>query len=254
MSIKNLFEKFLHELDIVPSERLSIMPSSQFGGLFFEFARRSGYDIANNNRMVLDRLDLDIKEVVDVGVHDGTPWLYGRYPNSRFVLVEPQRDAELRLRSKPSIYVLINKAVGESPGTLELTEREERSSLLNRADSSKLIPPEGERYAVPVVTLDTIIKTHCETDAIGLKIDVEGFEYFAIKGLDTEMHRVQFIIIEVSIRNRFVGEHSFGEITALLMGKGFRFYNIMNTARPAPPNAYDMIFLPKHSSYFDIDR
>lgn len=234
MTMKKAFETFLSKLGIAPSDRLNAMPAPEFGALFFEFARRNGYDIANDAKRVLERLDLAIQELVDVGVHDGTPWLYDRYPDARFVLVEPQKDAPC-LRHRPATYIVVNAAVGAAPGTLVLTEMGERSSLLDRAGSSTAVAPDASRYEVPVVTLDTILEEHCKSDAIGLKIDVEGFEYFALKGLATQFARVRFIILEVSVRNRFAGERGFGDISALLMHKGFRFYNIMNTARPAPP-------------------
>lgn len=252
MTMKRAFEVFLSNLGISPSDQFTGMPAPDFGAIFFEFARKNGYDIANDAKRVLDKLDFDIEEVIDVGVHDGTPWLYDRYPEARFVLVEPQRDAEARLRHRPKSYSLINKAVGETPGKLVLAELAERSSLLQRADGSAGTAPDAQRYEVPVVTLDTVIQETCRSDAIALKVDVEGFEYAALKGLDSQSKRVRLIILELSVRNRFVGERHFGEIVALLTEKGFRFYNIMNTARPSPPNAYDVVFLPEYSDYFDI--
>jgi FkbM family methyltransferase len=251
MSIKNNFESFCSKHNIVLPHEIISMPNTEFGNIFFEFARSNGYDIANTCNLVLDHLDIGIEEIVDVGVHDGTPWLYKRFPEARFVLVEPQKNPETRLRHKPGNYIMINSAVGNKEGLLYLTEGNERSSLLNRQDElteqkSKL------RYEVPIVTLDHVINKHCKTDRIGIKLDIEGFEYFAIEGINSELKKVQFIILEVSIRNRFEGEKNFGEICALLMQKGFRFYNIMNTARPSPPNAYDIIFLPIKSTYFSL--
>lgn len=252
MTMKRAFEVFLSHLDIAHSDKFTCMASPHFGALFFEFARDNGYDIANDPKRVLDRLHIDIGEVVDVGVHDGTPWLYARYPEANFVLVEPQRDAEARLRHRPKSYKLINKAVGETPGTLVLADQAERSSLLSRADGSGRAALGCPRYEVQLVTLDHVIEEHCCSESIALKVDVEGFEYPTLKGLNSEARRVQLIILELSVRNRFVGERHFGEIVALLMEKGFRFYNIMNTARPPPPNAYDVVFLPESSDYFDV--
>jgi FkbM family methyltransferase len=189
MSIKRAFESFLSELGISPSDGFTAMPAPSFGALFFEFVRRHGYDIANNAKRVLDRLDIAIEEVIDVGVHDGTPWLYARYPDARFVLVEPQKGAEARLKHRPKNFSLINKAVGEVPGTLVLTERAERSSLLDRAHGSGAAVPDAQ-YVVPVVTLDAVIEENCRSDAIALKVEVEGFEYPALQGLDSQAKRI----------------------------------------------------------------
>ena len=252
MTIKAAFGRFLEELGIAPSQKFLDVAAPDFGAQFYHFARRVGYDIATSPRLVLDRINIPVEEVLDIGVHDGTPWLYAKYPEAHFVLVEPQRNAEARLKDRPKNYRFVNKAVGEAPGMLVLTEGEERSSLLDRVDSSGLGQQDTQRYEVPVVTLDSIIDDCCQSDAIALKIDVEGFEYRALKGLRVHAHRIAFVILEASIRNRFAGEGHFGQITGLLTDKGFRFYNIMNSARPSPPNAYDMIFLPSHSSHFDI--
>lgn len=252
MTMKRAFENFIADLGIVSSSQLDDMAPAAFGARFFEFARKNGYDIANSPRLSLDRLDLRVEEIIDVGVNDGTPWLYDRYPDGRFILVEPQKNAEALLRHRPRDYTLLNLALGAAPATRFLTEDNERSSILGRAGESAQPEAKRKRYKVEVSTLDAVITSQCKTDAIGLKIDVEGFEHFVLEGLKSELGRIQFIILELSIRNRFKGERNFSDVTALLLKKGFRFYNIMNPTRPSPPNAHDAIFLPSNSPYFDV--
>lgn len=248
MSMKVAFERFVTDLGFALPDTFADMPTPEFGALFFNFARRNGYDIAANEALVFRNLGIKVDEVVDVGVHDGTPWLYQAYPDAKFLLVEPQRDFQDRLKSRPGHFECLNVAVGPAPGRLTLQARNERSSFLDRTESAST--PAEISYEVEVMTLDRILKDRTTADHVGLKIDIEGYEHFALQGLTSELGRIAFVAMEVSVRQRFKGEKTFSDIVSIMNEKGFLFYNLMNVARPVPPNAYDVLFLPKDSPKF----
>ncbi|MFZ3581952.1 FkbM family methyltransferase [Loktanella sp. DJP18] len=248
MSMKVAFERFVTDLGFAVPNAFTDMPAPDFGGRFFEFARRNGYDIAATETLVFRHLGIKVYEVVDVGVHDGTPWLYQSFPDAKFLLVEPQRDLQDRLKSRPTHFECLNVAVGPEAGRLTLQARNERSSFLDRTEAAAT--PADVSYEVEVMTLDRILQDRTTADQVGLKIDIEGYEHFALQGLTSELGRIAFVSMEVSVRQRFKGEKTFSDIVSIMNDKGFLFYNLMNVVRPAPPNAYDVLFLPKDSPKF----
>lgn len=197
---------------------------------------------------ILQLISQNVKEVIDIGVHAGTPTLYKALPNMRFVLVDPMENGEARLQFKPDTYTYLNIGVSNAPGQLELAKDGAWSSFLKRT-------PLTTRGAKPmhmakVQTLDWVIENELKTDAIGVKIDVEGFEGQVIEGLNTQADRVKFIILEASILKRFEGAADFSELTSLLLERGFHFYNIMNPVAWPAPRYYDAVFLRKDDPLF----
>ncbi|MFT5439744.1 MAG: hypothetical protein ACI9MJ_001610, partial [Alphaproteobacteria bacterium] len=70
----------------------------------------------------LKRLGFAPRTVIDIGVADGTPWLYDGYPDAKLVLVEPNEHYDEKLKK-----ILSNRdvefhsfAAGSEEGTLQL--------------------------------------------------------------------------------------------------------------------------------------
>lgn len=197
---------------------------------------------------MLHLISRNVKEVIDIGVHTGTPTLYNALPGVRFVLVDPMQNAEARLQAKPGNYTYLNIGVSNEPGHLELSVDGAWSSFLTRTQ----LTTRGARplHRAEVQTLDWVIENHLESDAIGVKVDVEGFEGQVVEGLKTQAHRVRFIILEASILRRFEGAADFSELSALLLARGFHLYNIMNPVAWPAPRYYDAVFLRKDDPLF----
>ncbi len=187
--------------------------------------------------------------IIDVGVFRGTPWLYETFADLPFVLVDPQEGAEEMLAAKPKDFVFLNKAAGRAPGRLALNEKGAMSSLLERTALTSV--PVRRRYEVDVVTLDSIVSRHLpQARRIGLKIDTEGFELEVLAGLEEHAGRLDFVVCEASVLNRFENSCNFSELVTELWKKGLRFYNVLNPSRPAAPRFYDCLFLPKDDAAF----
>ena len=101
----------------------------------------------------------------------------------------------------------------------------------------------------PIDPLDLIIDEHAPTGRLGLKIDVEGFELEVFRGLTRHLDRIDFIMSEVSVRDRFVDGYNLSDLVAELREKGFRFFNILNPSKPIA-NFYDCLFLAKDDPLF----
>jgi len=213
-----------------------------------EFCAAAGYVPEVTPLRVLRRARLDVREIVDVGVFKGTPFLYDAFPDCDFVLVDPQRNAESLLECKPRRYKFANVALGRTNGEMRLSDQGSCSSLMAWAEGERASPK--AYYPVTVTTLDALIAGELQSDRIGIKIDAEGFEGEVIAGLDAALPRVRFVIVEVSIKRRLEGAPFFSDIVALMRDKGFAFYTLMGSLRPVPPRYCDVLFLPKDDERF----
>lgn len=181
-----------------------------------------------------------VETVIDVGVWRGTPALYEAFADCRFVLVDPQSAGEKLLTSSPKNFTFVNKGLGSEPGKLIMHESLAKSTLHARTPLSAS-DRETDRE-VDLITLDQLFVEQNISGRVGLKIDTEGHEIEIIRGLDKFCDNIEFVICEVSVRDRFFNSYNFSELVEYFHARGFRFYNFMN--RPVPqPRFYDVIFL-----------
>lgn len=134
--------------------------------------------------------------VLDLGANIGVTsyHLSKRLPKSTIFSFEPLSLNMDTLRRVKKRFVLKNVsefqvAVGEKTGILEMVmpvvnhvPMHGLSHVVNK-DNSEL--NEGLKYNVPVVSLDTFLPvTESEKRITAIKIDIENFEYFALKGAE----------------------------------------------------------------------
>lgn len=193
----------------------------------------------------------NVEAVIDVGVHEGTPDLYKVFDDKFFLLVDPVADL---LKHEPKIYKFIQKGLGKINET-KIFNIHKNSGLssykeelqLNRGIASKVI----KRIETEITTLDTLIDTEMmKYQNIGIKIDAQGAEYEILEGLEKNIEKVVFIILENNILPRYKDSKLFSELTSLLFNKGFYFLNILNPSSTIPRYAYDCVFLNKKNNLF----
>jgi FkbM family methyltransferase len=200
----------------------------------------------------LQSLATNAKAIIDVGVNKGTPSLYRAFKHLPFVLIDPAKGAEEKLLYKPRTYAFVNKAVGEVPDRLVLRENSGKSTLLQPKGEFKTWEPVDE-YEVEVDRLDNIIGGMGIDGPFGVKIDIEGFELNAVRGMTGIMSQVDFLICEVNVRNRAEGVYQFSDLVAELLKYDLVFYNFLNNFKHSA-KIYDVAFLPRSSSKFDAAK
>lgn len=212
--------------------------------------KRHGFVELNNLRRSMSNVPYRPDYIVDVGVRNGTPWLYSLYENSHFLLVDPQKQGEAIVEGLPDSYRWLPVAVGSKAGRIMLSEQGGGTTSFDRTELTR-VASEGE-FEVEITTLDHIVEDNIpHGNSIGLKLDIEGGELDAIKGLNERLEDFKFIVSEVSVKNRFLGSYEFSDMILEMRERGFRFYNIGNSVKSVPSPYYDIIFLRADDQLFD---
>ena len=166
--------------------------------------------------------------VFDVGAHVGDRVASFRRLGARVVAIEPQPALAFTLKTlygRDRNVTIESKAVGRSPGTLEMLINVDNPTVSTASsafvDAAKRAQGwEGQVWeksiVVPVTTLDALIETH-GVPAF-MKIDVEGFEAEALAGMSRPVKMLSF---EFTTIQRDVAQACIGRCQAL----GFRRYN-----------------------------
>ena len=187
--------------------------------------------------------------VVDVGVHDGTPYLYKSFPEAEFVLVDPlPGSAEAVAQGTvPRRYSFHAIALGAEPGRATLTvpttkpgKGSKMASLMKRIDSQTRFITGTQEIGVDVTTLDTLMADR--PGRCGLKIDTEGYELEVLQGAGTTLERCEFVILELSVTKRFEGLAPPSAVIRTLASHGLELRDSIDGTGSAQPRHIDVLF------------
>ncbi len=247
--LRGALTRFCERLGFSP-DNIASLDGRQFREAFNPLANAAGFIPAITWTRVLNAAQRKPDLIFDVGVRSGTPELYRCFKETPFVLVDPQKGGEALLQSKPKHYQFIPVGLGAEPGRLVLREQSGKSTFLERTELTKT--ETLERHEVEITTLDALIEQYAPEGSIGIKVDVEGFEMEVFRGLSaSSAQRVDFIIVEASVKNRFEGGYHCIELLSLLGEKGFRFYNILNPVKGKARLFVDFMLLRHDDPAFD---
>ncbi|SFR40854.1 FkbM family methyltransferase [Litoreibacter janthinus] len=191
--------------------------------------------------------------VIDVGVHDGTPWLYRSFPDAHFVLVDPQAECEAAVKARvaPKSFDFRAVALGAAQGKAMLSVPETdpgkggaMASLKERTEKLADTFTDVAKREVPVITLDMLAVNL--PGRLGLKIDTEGFELEVLKGGCETLKRCDFVILEMSVTHRFKGVAPPSAIISELAKAGLEIRDVLALAahagKKAQPRHMDVLF------------
>ena len=186
-------------------------------------------------RMVgsLARQDVIPNNIIDVGANVGqfsvachhllkSPNIYAFEP-----LPECFSKLEKNIRKFSNVRTY-NFALGEFCGKTEfhVSSHSHSSSILKMEPlHSEAFPQSKQKEIIniQVKTLDTIFENTNLVGSTLLKIDVQGYEANVVKGGKEVLKRVDFILLEVSLKPLYAGELLFNEMCAFLESYGFYF-------------------------------
>jgi FkbM family methyltransferase len=199
------------------------------------------------------------RTVLDVGVGPGTPWLYASFPDARFELFEalesfkPAIDEATRGLDAVVHYC----ALGDAPSTTSIrvdTDRPTSSTMAGcYSDDYIRAIRAGNAQSRTIERQVTVRVLDDFGPFVGptlLKLDVEGYEGYVLKGATRTLAAVDVVISEVSVARRTTAELTLGALISLLEARGFSAMNIAEITHMGSggPIAYmDMVFVRSDS-------
>lgn len=164
----------------------------------------------------------DFAHVIDVGVADGTPDLYARFPNAYLDLFEPHPHYQEHLAAtllKRREGRLHRMGLGSADGSATL--------FLKGRTGSTLAADRGQgQVEVPVRRLDSVLKPTDLRHPCLLKIDTEGFELEVLKGASGLMPHIDCVVSEVHFTSPQMYRPR--ELIAHLDGLGFEISEMLD--------------------------
>jgi len=167
------------------------------------------------------RMESDAKTILDLGAYQGyySFYAYAKYPSSVIYTYEPfpgnYESIRRNIRDNnldPNRIKPFDAAISDTVGTTSFYV-----NAASKMDSS-IIYKDGTRIDVPSITIGEIMRTHRLDKIDVLKIDIEGSEYGAFRGLGDELlSKIENIAAEI---HPVEGEKVW-DLVEFLKGKGF---------------------------------
>jgi len=198
------------------------------------------------------------KTVFDVGVGNGTPWLYNAFPEAQIVLFEPLSvfDSDVEALKRRYGAVSHKVALGRAPGTATINvnvEHPTSSSLLALdslfADFATKVQRE-HHFRPETVAIDTLDRLNSYEPPYVLKLDVEGGERAVLEGAHETLRKTEYMLIEMSVMHRHNDGPRFAEMVEFIDSCGFELFDIPSlsqTKGTAQLIYLDAAFVPKAS-------
>ena len=155
------------------------------------------------SRWLIDRFEAGGGCFVDIGANLGYfTCLLGQLagPSGRVLSVEPEPDnlvlleANVAINGLAEVVKILPVALGSDEGSATLNLYKNS----NRGRHSMVAVGSGNKIVVPIKKLDALIEQVFQPHALidFVKIDVEGYEPYVIKGASQTLPRVQSMVIE----------------------------------------------------------
>jgi FkbM family methyltransferase len=181
----------------------------------------------------MGQLHLTPVTVLDVGVADGTPWLYETFPNAKFVdrphaaVVAVHKEWAQRLDAE-----IFNVALGDGRARLPLNIRPEHSSsTFFKVGHAEVT----ERREVDVFRFDELVRSVRRPSL--MKIDVQGAELMVRRGMGALIHEIDCFVIETSLIANIHEGPEFVDLVMLMKENGFVLFDVIAFTRRPLDNA-----------------
>ena len=182
---------------------------------------------------------LSYNTIVDIGANKGQFALVARHccPKAKIISVEPLPvpcNKFLKLFSNDEKVCLHPVAIGHKSheASIHVSCRDDSSSLLPITDLQETLYPgtkEKETIPIQVETLDKIITSNEIITPALLKLDVQGYELFSLKGSASLLPKFSYIYVECSYLELYRGQALANEIISFLNQNYFLLKGVYNT-------------------------
>jgi FkbM family methyltransferase len=202
---------------------------------------------------------LALSTIVDIGANRGQFALCVRrlYPRAKIYSFEPlQKPAATykKVFGKDERIRLFNCAIAPSVGsaTMRVSRWDVSSSLLPFAQAQHDNFPfteESRREEVSVTTLSKCIARESIERKSLLKLDVQGYELLALRGCEDLLSDFDYVYVEGSFVELYVGQALATEVIEYLFSKGFKLICVANLTdgKSKRPIQADFLFSATHA-------
>ena len=192
--------------------------------------------------------------VIDVGVAKGTPELYEVFPNSNILLIEPLiefKEDIIRIANKypKVIYVIAAASDYNGKTIINVHKSLDSSSMYLENEDSDV---NGYQREVNTIRLDTVCVEKKLEGPFLIKIDVQGGELKVISGAEKIISNTEFIILEISFFEFFIGGPIFNDVIKFMEDIGFVPYDIWGPQYrllDGAMSAIDIAFVKKEGAF-----
>ncbi|KRT62455.1 MAG: FkbM family methyltransferase [Candidatus Dadabacteria bacterium CSP1-2] len=171
--------------------------------------------------------------ILDIGANRGmfSKCAYYIFPDASIYAFEPLKDCYEELCDLKGTVIKLecyNIALGDKPSEVFIHRSiyDYSSSLLEMDDLHKQAFPytAGERLEkVQIQTLDAVLAGKRIERPLLMKIDVQGYEKFVLRGASETLKQTDYIVCEMSFHSLYKGQALFEEVYRLLIDAGFQF-------------------------------
>jgi FkbM family methyltransferase len=187
--------------------------------------------------------------VFDVGVAEGTPWLYTAFPNARYFLFDPLRESAPHMEQWASKLdaSILNLALGSENTTARIHVREKIIHSTLYAGGGK--GSDIDEYDVQVRRFDAVIGSF-ERPSL-CKIDAQGAELEILIGMGNHLREIDTFIVEVNLIPFILGGPELYDVMSLMHESGYALFDIIGIHRRPHDQALgqlDAVFVPYSSS------
>lgn len=209
----------------------------RFGIIAFKRSSRVYLPEEESYRLVAELVGRPDPIVIDGGAHlgDMVEKFGALLQQAEFHCFEP--DPELgeilsqTYSGNPRVNV-VHAALGERSGRARFNINASRPTnpLLDAADDLQADLKKLCDCVRQVEVALTTIYEYCASYAIGrivaIKLDLQGYDYLAIKGAGRTLEAAKVVLVEVLFREFYKGCHLFPDTLAIMLSKGFELYTL----------------------------
>lgn len=181
---------------------------------------------------------LGVRSVVDVGANKGqfTLLMRGLFPEAVIHAFEPLREAAAtfeKLFADDGATTLNQYALGEFTGSADfyISGQSDSSSILPITDRQEKWAPGTRATETRQVLVkrgdEVILPLHLPRPLL-IKLDVQGYELAALEGMPVTLRTTDYVCVEISFTEFYLGQPHADDIISFLRGRGFRLLEIYN--------------------------